>query len=289
MTWVVLFIAGLLIGSFLNVIALRYTEGGSLLGLQVTRGRSHCVSCQVNLKWYELVPLFSFLVQGAKCRHCLHSLNWQYPIVELVTGILTFAIPWHLEQLYGPWTAANPSTLGWFYALVGVWLLVAYTTITLSAIDFRLRIIPDQSNLLLGIFGVFIIIFKHFNPAVAGSYTGSYATVLGGPSNPFLSALIAVLFSLALFGGIIYFSKGRGMGMGDLKLAIPIALLLGWPDTLIAFMAAFVIGAVVGLLLIFNKRTTMKGTVPFGPFLVLGVFVAMFYGESILRWYFGLI
>lgn len=291
MTWVVLFIFGLLIGSFLNVLALRYSEGQPLLGRHATHGRSHCVSCQVNLKWYELVPLFSFLIQGAKCRHCLHALNWQYPVVELITGILTAAIPWHLEQVYGPWAAGSSDALVWFYALTGVWLLATYTAITLSAIDFRLRIIPDQSNILLGLCGLFVLIFKYVNAETASiaNFTGSYASVLGAPENPFLSALIAVIFVAALFGGTIYFTKGRGMGLGDLKLAIPLALLLGWPDTLLAIMSAFVIGSIIGLLLIANKRTTMKGTVPFGPFMILGVFVVMFYGESLLRWYFGLI
>ena len=289
--YILLFIFGLLIGSFLNVVSLRYTDGQSILGRRIG-GRSHCVTCQVNLKWYELVPLLSFLVQGAKCRHCKHSLNWQYPIVELATAILTVALPYYLYTFTGAAQAvAQGNSIVWFYAMTGLWLVAAYTTVVLSAIDLRLRIIPDQCNLLLGAIGILLAVGNQYNPFLShgGHFTGVYAGILGGPDNSFYSALIAIIFAIALFGGTIYFSKGRGMGMGDLKLAIPVALLLGWPETLIAFIAAFVIGSIVGLLMIASKKTTMKGAMPFGPFIVIGLYVAIFYGESLLRWYFSLV
>ena len=292
MIWIFLFIFGLLIGSFLNVIALRYNDEAGLLDFTAIGGRSHCVTCQVNLKWYELVPLLSFLVQGAKCRHCKHSLNWQYPIVELVTAILTIALPYYLYTFAGVAQAqAQGHQITWFYALCGLWLIAAYTTVVLSAIDIRLRIIPDQCNLLLGGIGILLAVGNQFNPFLshAGHFTGAYASVLGGPANSFLSSLVAVVFAFLLFGGAIYFTRGRGMGMGDLKLAIPVALLLGWPETLVAFMAAFVIGSVIGLLMIANKKATMKAMLPFGPFIIIGMYVAIFYGESLLRWYFSLV
>jgi len=292
MFWI-LFIFGLLIGSFLNVLALRYVDGESILGIRTIGGRSKCQTCTVGLKWYELVPLFSFIVQGAKCRHCKHSLNWQYPIVEFVTGILTAVLPTTLYYFYGAMHAQiDGASITWFYVLVALWLLATYTAITLSAIDMRLQIIPDQSNLLLGVIGLAMVACKYFfasNFANGTSFLGPYADILGGPSNPFLSALIAVGFAMVVFGGTIYFTRGRGMGMGDFKLAIPLALILGWPDILIALIAAFVIGSVVGILIIMNKKATMKSMVPFGPFLVIGLFVAVFYGEQLLRWYFSLI
>lgn len=292
MIWILLFIFGLLIGSFLNVVALRYDENQSLLGPRIATGRSHCVTCQVNLKWYELVPLFSFIVQGAKCRHCKHSLNWQYPIVELITGVLTAALPWFLYNFYGAaQTVAQGQSLFWFYCFTALWLIVAYTTVVLSAIDVRLKIIPDQCNVLLGLIGLVFLAGRYASnhAGLLANFSGSYGSVLGAPHDPVVSALIAVTFSVILFGGSIYFSGGRGMGMGDLKLAIPLALILGWPDTLVAFMGAFVIGSIIGLLLIANRRATMKAAIPFGPFMIIGFYVAIFYGESILRWYFSLI
>ncbi len=292
MFWI-LFVFGLLIGSFLNVLALRYVDGQPLLSFRILGGRSKCQACTVPLKWYELVPLFSFIVQGAKCRHCKHSLNWQYPIVEFVTALITAALP---TYLYMNWGAASAFALGqsviWFYVMVGLWLLASYTAITLSAIDMRLQIIPDQCNLLLGVIGLALTACKYFFAAhlVNGqNFVHEYADILGGPANPFLGALIAVGFAMMLFGATIYFTKGRGMGMGDFKLAIPLALILGWPDILIAIIAAFVIGSVVGLLIIFNKKATMKSMVPFGPFLVIGLYVVVFYGQDLLRWYFSLV
>lgn len=294
MTYLLLFILGLLIGSFLNVISLRYQADGPLLGRHVTHGRSQCRDCSVSLRWYELVPLFSFIVQGAKCRHCKHSLNWQYPIVELVTGILTAAVPWLLFSWLpaGSFALATGSSIYSFYLVVGLWLLAGYTFITLSAIDFRLGIIPDQCNILLGAIGLIFVCLKQFTTGLFpqdASFLGSYATVLGLPDNAFLGALIALAVALALFGGTIYFSKGRGMGMGDLKLALPVALMLGWPDSLIAFMAAFVVGSLFGLLIALQRKKLFKQTMPFGPFIVIGVYVVMFYGESLTRWYFSLI
>lgn len=285
-----MFVFGLLVGSFLNVIALRYKEDEPVLGVRVVGGRSQCMTCQVGLKWYELVPLFSFLVQGAKCRHCKHSLNWQYPIVEFVTAILTVALPYFLYTFYGASvSAARGEPLLWFYFVSTVWLLIAYVSIVLSAIDLRLRIIPDQCNLLLGLLGALLLGFRYWHEGALSNFTGAYASILGMPENPLVSALIAVAFAILLFGGTIYFTRGRGMGLGDLKLAIPLAIILGWPDVLIAFMASFIIGSAVGLLMIAGKRATMKAAVPFGPFIVIGMYVAIFYGESILRWYFSLV
>jgi leader peptidase (prepilin peptidase)/N-methyltransferase len=293
MIFALLFIFGLLIGSFINVVALRYVDGQPLLGFRIIGGRSKCQGCTVSLKWYELVPLFSFLIQGAKCRHCKHSLNWQYPIVEFVTALLTAALP---TYFFMSWGAAQAFALGqpmtWFYVMIGLWLLAAYTTITLSAIDVRLQIIPDQCNLLLGVIGLALTACKFFfiqHLLNGPNFVREYAEILGGPHNPFLSALIAVGFAMMLFGATIYFTKGRGMGMGDFKLAIPLALILGWPDILIALVSAFVIGSVIGLLVIANKKATMKSMVPFGPFLVIGLFVTVFYAESLLRWYFSLV
>lgn len=292
MTYIILFILGLIIGSFLNVVALRFIDGQRLLAVKIIGGRSRCMTCQVNLKWYELVPLFSFLAQGAKCRHCRHSLNWQYPAVELVTAILTAVIPMMLFTHTGAQQLmVRHESLLPFYIVVALWLIATYTLITIAAIDLRLRIIPDQSNIVLGIIGIILLVFKitSFGGLLYPGFTGPYGTIFGSPTSPLLSSLFGAAFALMLFGGIILLTRGRGMGLGDLKLAVPLGIILGWPDTLIATMAAFVIGSIVGLLMIAQKKTTLKALMPFGPFIVIGFFVAVFYGESILRWYFSLI
>jgi leader peptidase (prepilin peptidase)/N-methyltransferase len=281
---------GLIIGSFLNVIILRYQGSQKMMAPSIIGGRSACMTCRVQLRWYELVPLFSFLVQGARCRHCKHALNWQYPIVEGLTALATVVLPLHLYTFYGAAQALAQGFSGaWFFLAIAVWLIIAYTTIVLSAIDVRLRIIPDQSNVLLGICAIILGMLKLSGTIPTSAFTGPYSEVLGGSANVVLNMLGGGLFALALFGGTILLTRGRGMGLGDLKLAIPLGLILGWPDMLVATIAAFVLGSIVGLLLIADKRATMGGAIPFGPFIVLGFYVAIFYGESILRWYFTLI
>lgn len=289
MIWILLCIFGLIIGSFLNVVVLRYQEGEPLLGYRIIGGRSKCMACQVGLKWYELVPLLSFLVQGAKCRHCKHSLNWQYPIVEFVTALLTMSVPYLLYTTHGGAAAFAAGTGAWFFVLCALWMIASYTLVVLSAIDLRLRIIPDQCNLLLAIIGAILVALKIAGVIPNIHFSGAYAEVFGAAHSTWLSAAIGVAFALALFGGTVFFTRGRGMGMGDLKLALPIGLILGWPDVLISTISAFVIGSIIGLLMIAGKRATMKAAVPFGPFIVIGFYVALFYGESLLRWYFSLV
>ncbi len=287
----ILFIFGVAIGSFINVLSLRYDEEkNKILFTSAIQGRSRCRDCAKVLCWYELIPLVSYGIQCGTCRGCKKPLLWQYPLIELATGLLTASLPIFLYQhLHGAQLTAQGLSLVWVYIAIGLWLLAVYTAITLAAIDLRLKIIPDQANILLALIGVILVAIKKFGLLDYANFSGSYATMLGAPANPIFAALIAAGFALALFGGIVYLTKERGMGLGDVKLAIPLALILGWPDALIAFSSSFVIGSLVGLLLIAKRKATMKHALPFGPFLIIGLFVAVFWSETILRWYFGLI
>ena len=293
MTFLLLFILGLLIGSFLNVVALRYTEDRPIFGRHMAVGRSKCRTCSVELKWYELIPLLSFVIQKGKCRHCYESLSRQYPLVETATGLVTAFLPLFFYQYFNVQQAVlQQQPIFWFYIFTGLWMLATYTFITISAIDFRLRIIPDQCSILLGAIGVALAVIKYLNPLkfpYQGSFLGTYSQVLQQNPNLILNLVFGLAVGLALFGGIILFTKGRGMGLGDLKLALPIALLLPWPDTVLAFAFAFIIGSVYGIIVILNQKKAFKNEVPFGPFMALGVYALIFYGEPILRWYFSLV
>lgn len=290
---VILFFFGLAVGSFLNVVSFRYTPGDRILFTKKIGGRSHCRNCKTTLRWYELVPLLSFVIQGFKCRHCEHALSWQYPGIEFLTGFLTAAIPhfffgfFQVKSLVG-----LTENQVWFYLFVLLWLLVTYACITLSIIDLRYQIIPDQINLFLLILGSATFLIKLGNPNIFrynGSFIKNYISVLSVSSSLWQNLGLAVLLAVLFFGGIIFFTKGKGMGMGDLKLAIPLAVLLGWPDILLAFSAAFVIGSVVGISMMARKKKGLKDMVPFGPFMVLGLYTVVFYGESLLQWYFSLV
>jgi leader peptidase (prepilin peptidase) / N-methyltransferase len=285
----ILFIFGVAIGSFINVLSLRYKDGGGIFFTKKIQGRSHCPHCTKVLQWYELLPILSFVLQRGRCRGCKTPLSWQYPIVELITGILTATLPIQLYQAFGGPLLVAQGTLGWLCAIIGLWLLIVYTAVTLSAIDLRLQIIPDQSNILLGVIGVLLLAIKYTHLVTYPSFLGSYSNALGTIASPITGALVGAAAGLIIFGGIVFLTKGRGMGLGDVKLAIPIGLILGWPDAIVAFAAAFVVGAIVGIALIARHKATMKAAVPFGPFLVTGLLIAVFYGEAILRWYFSLI
>jgi len=153
-------------------------------------------------------------------------------------------------------------------------------------------VIPDQCNILLGAIGLLLGILKYLNIEkfpYQGSFIGNYAQIMGQNPSLVINLIFALLAGAVVFGGLIFFTKGRGMGLGDLKLALPIALLLSWPDTILAIAFAFIIGAIFGLILIWNNKKTFKEAVPFGPFLALGVYVVIFYGQPILRWYFSLV
>lgn len=288
----ILFLFGLGIGSFLNVLSLRYEPGGRIFARPSIGGRSHCRSCQRTLAWYELIPLLSFIIQLGRCRGCGGKISWQYPLVELISALATVFIPKFLYQHYSAGSfAILGGSIAIFYLTVALWLVATYTFILMAVIDFRHYLLPDQGNILLGIIGILIIKLKYFFPNFFSgrvSFLGPYAGVFGF-SSLLIGAGLAVLSAIIIFGGIILLSRGRGMGLGDLKLAIPIALILGWPDVILAFASSFVIGAVISVLLIAFRGRSLKSVVPFGPFLIIGVFVIMFYGEPLARWYFGLV
>ena len=150
MPYFFLFIFGLAIGSFLNVVSLRYRPEQKLLDLKIIGGRSACPHCQKTLRWYELIPLLSFIVQFGKCRSCGQRLSLQYPLVEILTGLIFVFVPYLLSSILN----------SQFSILIAVWLLIFILFLLLSIIDFRHYIIPDSINLSLAVLGVVLIIFK---------------------------------------------------------------------------------------------------------------------------------
>jgi leader peptidase (prepilin peptidase) / N-methyltransferase len=281
--FLVLFCFGLIFGSFLNVIAVRYNENEFLLNRKTIGGRSHCPSCKKLLTFFELVPLLSFLVQRGRCRACGYRLSWQYPISELLSGLVFALVP--TQKLFSPLFFA--STPLWVLPLL--WIAVFEALLLISLIDFRLTIIPDELTVLLAILGLGVSFFsmKDFGLAT-GSFLGPYALMFGLRGSFFINRLFAVMVALVLFGAIILLTRGRGMGLGDFKLALALAVVFGWPEIIAITIAAFIIGSLIGIYLIARRAKGMKSYVPFGPFLALGSFVVFLWGESIIGWYFGL-
>ena len=220
--------------------------------------RSFCDYCGRQLEWFENVPILSWLIQKGKTRCCGKKLPISYPIVELLMGILFLALNFKYNIFSNFLISFGLlNSLKLFFGVLMVVLLV------FSAVfDLKYMILPDFSTIILIALSFFGVMFDEANIV------------------PYLlSALAASGFLLILN----FFTKGRGMGMGDVKLAIFMGLFLGYPKTIVAFYVAFIVGAIFGLILMIFKKANKKSQVPFGPFMIFGFFVAWWWGEKIVE------
>jgi len=277
-----LFVFGAAIGSFLNVVILRYDPRKLLLGKSLL-GRSRCPRCGKILRWFELVPLVSFAVQLGRCRTCGVRLSIQYPLVEILSGLIFVLVPIHLKTFYFLLSTFH------FPALSALWVLVFLALLVIFFIDLRLSIIPDETNLFLGLLGILIVFAgqSYFGPS-QGSFLGGYSLIFGLRTGVgiWFNHILAALGAGALFAFIIFVTRGRGMGMGDLKLAIPLGLVFGWPDIIIVLGLSFIIGSIFGVGAIALRRKNLKSSVPFGPFLVAASALVFFFGQDMVGLYF---
>ena len=261
-----LFLLGLCVGSFLNVVALRYDGEHFVFNPKIIGGRSRCPSCGKTLRWYELVPLLSFIVQRAACRNCGAKIGWRYPAIELLSGFIFVAVPWQLSQ--GQGASSQGIEILWIVSFL-ILLLISY-------IDIRLGVIPDELEVLLGVCAIGIVLLQ---PACA---------LRLAPCN-LSSHIIGAVVGFAFFELLVLVTRGKGMGMGDVKFALPLGFLFGWPDILPVVGSAFVFGALVGTAGIVLKKKTMGATLPFGPFLALGAAFVFFLGLPVAQWYFRMV
>ncbi len=232
---------GIFIGSFLNVCIYRIPKGESIV---VTR--SHCMKCGKQIKWYDLVPLVSFLILRGRCRYCKDKLSWQYPAVEALNGIL-----------YGIIVLING-----FNAVSILYCLATSALLALSIIDWRTFEIPIGFNIFIGILGVIRMLTD------LGHW---YDYVIG-------------FFAVSLFLLILYIAtKGRGIGGGDIKLMAAAGLLLGWKLIILSLGLGCLLGSVIHLILM--KVQNKDRVLAFGPYLSLGIYISMIYGEQIIDWY----
>lgn len=236
---------GLILGSFANVLILREATGEAL------GGRSHCPRCDRTLEWYELVPVFSFVLLRGRCRTCGGPISWQYPIVELLVSAGVLAI------------GLAPIPL--LQRLIGIPILLILVAI--AVYDFRTTFIPDRWAYLFALLAL-----------------ASGALFSRGASDPAYFLLAGLIVAAPLFV-LSLASLGAWMGLGDAKIALGFGWLLGISGGLLAVGIAFVLGAVVGLMLIGITRFapegrgfTMKSEVPFGPFLIVAVCIVWFSG-----------
>lgn len=263
---ILFFFFGSIIGSFLNVVILRYRSGRTL------GGRSMCFSCGKTLTWTELIPLGSYITQKGKCVGCRTPISWQYPAVEALTGIVFVFLYLHFSFLL----FATPLL---FVLLFAYYAFIFCILIVLSVYDLKHKILPDELSALFAATAL-----------VGACIISGNAIVLHIPT---LWHFLAGILIPAPFALLWYVSGGRWMGLGDPKLMIGIGFLLGMSAGITAVLVSFWIGAIISVLMlvltpIFSKsRVSMKTAIPFGPFLVLGTMITFFVGLdflSIMRW-----
>jgi prepilin signal peptidase PulO-like enzyme (type II secretory pathway) len=251
MTILIFFILGLIIGSFLNVVVYRLNL------LESVMGRSYCPHCKAKVRWYDNVPLLSFLALSAKCRDCGEKISWQYPIVEFFTGIV-FAF-------VGTYVFSVSDTSTW---IESIYYLGAFSALMVVFVyDFKFMEISMLVLWTAVIWTIGFLIVLDWINYVPGVDLISLRTFSG-----LIAGIGAFLFFFALSAG----SKEKWMGMGDAYVALLTGLIVGWPYVLGALMSAFTIGALFGIVLILMKKKTMQSQVPFAPFIVLGIFIAVF-------------
>ncbi len=253
-----LFLVGLCIGSFLNVLIYRL-EAKKRKSLN---GRSFCPHCEEKIKWSDNIPVISWLILRGKCRSCKKEISIQYPLVELSTGLI-FAATGYFFLQFGRFTALN-------FINIVFWLFFISSLIAIFVYDLKHRIIPDE------------IIYTAL--AVALIYVLTNVVLTGN-----ISYLIDHLLSGLLAGGFFFtlatISNGKWMGGGDIKLVALMGLILGWQGTLVALYAAFFLGALVGVFTLISGKKKLGSKIPFGPFLVIGTFVGLFLGEHLVSFY----
>ena len=258
------FIAGLMIGSFLNVVIMRSEAGMPLTG------RSHCDSCGKTLTWRELVPVLSFAYQKGRCLHCGTVLSVQYPLVEFGTGLVFAAVAGlAFSDAFIRGDVALALTTCMF-------LMAAAAMIVIVVADFNYHIIPNGAVLFLFVLGITATIFRNGIVCVSGNVS-CHALWRGAVWDVAASAA-AILFFFLLW----YLSKGAAMGFGDVKLIGATSLLLGFPLSVVAAVFAFWLGGLAGIAMLVARTRGLKSQIAFGPFIIAGAVLAFLFGQSFL-------
>jgi len=276
------FVLALLIGSFLNVVIHRLpimmerewraeceaSAAEPAIDLPTGRfdlvePRSRCPACGHQITALQNIPLISYIVLGGKCAGCATSIPLRYPVVELLTAVLTGVVAWRFG--FG-WEAAA--------AILMTWLLIA-----ISVIDIDRQIIPDSISLPLVWIGLTLSLF---HPLVGAE------NLFIDPKTAIVGALAGYLSLWSIYHLFLMMTGKEGMGYGDFKLLAALGAWLGWSMLPIIILMSAVVGAVTGIALIVSKRHERDVPIPFGPYLAAAGWIAMLWGPGIVTWYLDL-
>jgi leader peptidase (prepilin peptidase)/N-methyltransferase len=245
------FVLGLIVGSFSNVCIYRIPRNESVI-----YPASHCPKCRTKIKPVDNIPLLSYILLKGRCRNCGSKISIQYPVVEFLTGLIYLTI----YLIYG----LSIQSL--------IYIILSSALIIIAFIDLQEQIIPDVISLpgiVVGLILSFIVPYISFINSALGALVG------GG-----------IILIIAWVGSIIF--KKEAMGGGDVKLTAMIGAFLGWRYTIISLFLGFFLGALTGIILIMTKIKKREDAIPFGPFIVLGSIITFLCGEKIINWYMGI-
>lgn len=260
-------VLGLAFGSFVNALVWRMhetsrkTKKSSKEDLSIINGRSICPSCRHQLAAQDLIPIFSWIFLGGRCRYCKKPISWRYPLVELITSVLFFVA-------YCVW----PYELDGALQLVnfGIFLAIIVVGVALSVYDLKWMILPNRLVYSLAALSILWLL-----------------TLSISESN--VSLLVSAIIGSIGFGGFFFvlyqISKGKWIGGGDVRLGFILGLLLGWQYSILGLTIAAYLATAVVLTLILMGKYHKKMHIPFGPFLLLGAYASVIWGRAIVDWY----
>ncbi len=249
----IVFLFGLAMGSFLNALIYRLHEKKSLFS------RSTCSKCGAKIAWFDNIPLLSFVLLRGRCRKCQIKISWQYPIVELTTGLLFLFVFLNLNSKFYILDSK------FYILLLRDWLII-FAGLFIFIYDLKYLAVEDR--VVLPLAGLIFI----FNLGLGQAFT---------------KMILAVIISIGFFALQYFLTRGRGLGLGDLRIGFFMAATLSWPNILLGLFLAYLIGALVALSLLLGGKKKLKDQLPLGPFLVVGTFLTLFWAEQIISWHFN--
>lgn len=244
-----IFVIGAIFGSFLNVLIYRLPHK-----IKIGASRSICPLCKNKIKFYDNIPILSFLILGGKCRQCRQKISWRYPLVEILNG-------------------AGYAFLFGMFGLSVPFFIYAYLTsvlIVIFFIDYDFQIIPDVISIPSMVIGLGLSLA----PGGIGIVSSAVGFVVGG----------GVLYLIAALGDWLF--KKDSMGGGDIKMAAMLGAFLGWQKVILIFFGSAGIGLVVSIIImLFSSKLRSSRVIPFGPFLAIAAFIAIIFGDKIIAFY----
>lgn len=287
---IIIFLLGLGVGSFLNSLIYRLHSGLSLFKANGFWARSFCPKCQHQLSWLDLIPVLSFVLLKGKCRYCSQSISIQYPLIELATAFLFLAIL-HFQIPVFDLSAINLTGFVLWIFYIFYLLLITSALIVIFVFDLKYYLIPDEVIYISTFFIFLNRLLQTFSLEYKTKFWANFEFKIldSGWQSSLVDPLIVAFLSSLFFFLIFVISQGRWMGFGDVKLAFLMGFFLGFPKIIVALFFAFWFGAGIGLIFVLLKKKTMKSEIPFGPFLVLGTILALFWSQPIVNWYLNLV